>query len=95
MGTVSDGHVLTAEGTLHCLFYLKSCSTLFRPLPALYRPGRGGGRAGGGARPGGGPCGGGGREPVGEKEGGEVGGIAGGAGMFRVVGGRARLGGGV
>lgn len=77
------------------LHFLKSCSTLSRLLPELYRPGRGGGRAGGGARPGGGPCGGGGTEPVGETEGGGVGGNAGGAGMFRVVGGRARLGGGV
>lgn len=64
-------------------------------LPELYRPGRGGGRAGGGARPGGGPCGRGGREPVGEAVGGGVGGSAGGAGMFRLVGGRARVGGGV
>lgn len=61
----------------------------------LYRPGRGGGRTGGGARPGGGPCGGGGREPVGEAEGRGVGDTAGGAGMCRVVGGRARSGGGV
>lgn len=74
-----------------------SSLTLSRsPLqPELYWPGRGGGRAGGGARPGGGPCGGGGRGLVGEAEGGGVGGTAGGAGIFRMVKGRARLGGGV
>lgn len=60
-------------------------------MPEIYRPGRGGGRAGGGARPGGGPCGGGGREP----EDGGVGGSPEGAGICIVVGGRARLGGGV
>lgn len=66
---------------------------LYALRPALYRPGRGGGRAGGGARPGGGPCGGGGRDPVGEADGGGVGGIAGAAGMLRLVRGRARFGG--
>lgn len=71
--------------------------TVLHPLHllGLYKPGRGGGRAGGGARQGGGPCGGGGRGPVGEQEGGGVGGNDGGAGMCRLVGGRALLGGGV
>lgn len=64
-------------------------------MPQPYRPGRGGGRTGGGARPGGGPCGGGGSGPAGGAQGGGVGGDAGGAGMYMVVGGRARLGGGV
>lgn len=77
-------------------FRFRSCVMLScLPCPELYRPGRGGGRAGGGARPGGGPCGGGGSEPVGEAHGGGVGGSSGAAGMYRVVGGRARLGGGV
>lgn len=49
--------------------------------PRLYRPGRGGGRAGGGALPGGGPSGGGGRGPTGEEQSGGVGGSVGGAGM--------------
>lgn len=76
-----------------CLF--QTCRTFSCLLPKLYRPGRGGGRAGGGARPGGGACGGGGSEPVGEGESGGVGGSAAGAGICSVVGGRARLGGGV
>lgn len=63
--------------------------------PDFYRPGRGGGRAGGGARPGGGPWGRGGSKPVGLAQGGGVGESAGGAGMCKVVGGRAQLGGGV
>lgn len=67
----------------------------FKVHSEFYRPGRGGGRAGGGARLEGGPCGGGGRGAVGELEGGGVGGNTGGAGMCRLVGGRARLGGGV
>ena len=92
-GTIKNGHVLIAGGTPFCLF--QTCGTLSCLLPELYKPGRGGGRAGGGARPGGGPCGGGGRKAVGEAEGGGVGGSAGGAGMCRVVGGGARLGGGV
>lgn len=80
---------------------LTSCSTESVPgsrasalqsQQPLYREGRGGGRSGGGALPGGGACGSGGKDPVGDAggEGGPTGG-----GRYNVVGGRARVGGGV
>lgn len=79
---IKDDHVLVTA--LCCLCY--SCQfSLSQHVSQLYSSGRGGGRRGGGARPGGG-----GREPVGDPEGGGVGGRDG-----MVIGGRARFGGGV